>query len=426
LTILNGSSVGDAGGIYLENGSEAAIAGCIIGNSIGDGIGSTASSPTIDQCVVYGGIGSTSKGIAIGAASTAFITGCTIVGNGAEGIRITNSSYLTAERNIIAWNDNLGVSCIGGSSASFECCDLYGNTGGDGICGTDLGGNFSEDPLFCDAANADFGLDSNSPCLEGNHPSGALCGRIGAVGQSCGMLVASLDIKPGACPNPFNMRPFQEAPKNSKNKKGGVLPVALLGSAEFDAGSVDVSTLRLEGAAPLHHGVEDVSSPAEMTGECECAYGEPDGYPDLTLKFSKQEIAETVEGATNGDLVPLALTGTLYDGTPFEAVDCVLILNEREPLPAESPLAGRVILGPAAPNPFNPSTKIHYQLPAEAHVQLRIFDVAGRVVATLVSGMKTAGDHFVQWDAEYLPSGVYFCRIEAAGVTHTRKLLLVK
>ncbi|MFB3907751.1 MAG: hypothetical protein ACE15D_05030 [Candidatus Eisenbacteria bacterium] len=71
-------------------------------------------------------------------------------------------------------------------AASVQCCDSYGNSGGDGLCGIDLGGNFSADPLFCDAPNGDYTLDWASPCLPGNHPDGVDCGLIGALDAACG------------------------------------------------------------------------------------------------------------------------------------------------------------------------------------------------------------------------------------------------
>ena len=72
---------------------------------------------------------------------------------------------------------------------TFRCSNVYGNTDGDDLCGADLGGNFSEDPLFCDAEEGDYTLDGCSPCLPGNHPHGVDCGLIGALGQGCGATV---------------------------------------------------------------------------------------------------------------------------------------------------------------------------------------------------------------------------------------------
>jgi hypothetical protein len=78
------------------------------------------------------------------------------------------------------------------------------------------------------------------------------------------------------------------------------------------------------------------------------------------------------------------------------------------------------------PNPFNPSTRISYQLPAPAMVRLAVYDLLGREVALLVQGLREAGNHTLEFDARGLGTGVYLCRIEAAGMTAVRKMLLVK
>jgi hypothetical protein len=78
------------------------------------------------------------------------------------------------------------------------------------------------------------------------------------------------------------------------------------------------------------------------------------------------------------------------------------------------------------PNPFNPSTKISYELPTNTLVSLKIFDVLGREVQTLINGREVTGVHTVTFDAGNLPSGVYFYRIVAGGFVEAKKLVLVK
>ena len=78
------------------------------------------------------------------------------------------------------------------------------------------------------------------------------------------------------------------------------------------------------------------------------------------------------------------------------------------------------------PNPFNPSTVISYQVPANALVTLKIFDVLGREVEALVNERQNAGNHSVIFNAANLPSGVYFYRLEAGTYHDTKKLLLLK
>jgi len=78
------------------------------------------------------------------------------------------------------------------------------------------------------------------------------------------------------------------------------------------------------------------------------------------------------------------------------------------------------------PNPFNAQTTIRFALPAAGAVHLSIYDLTGREAAQLVNGTLNAGTHTVSFDAAGLASGVYFYRLEAAGYTETRKMVLMK
>jgi len=78
------------------------------------------------------------------------------------------------------------------------------------------------------------------------------------------------------------------------------------------------------------------------------------------------------------------------------------------------------------PNPFNPSTNIKFQLPKQVFVTVKIFDVMGREVATLVNETKQAGYHSIEFNGTDLSSGLYFYKIEAGDFTDTKKMILVK
>jgi len=82
------------------------------------------------------------------------------------------------------------------------------------------------------------------------------------------------------------------------------------------------------------------------------------------------------------------------------------------------------------PNPFNPSTTIKYDLPKQADVSVKIYNVLGQEVATLVDENQTAGYYSIQWNGSsrsgYASSGVYFCTIKAGTYNRTIKMLLVK
>ncbi|GAH42368.1 unnamed protein product, partial [marine sediment metagenome] len=139
-------------------------------------------------------------------------------------------------------------------------------------------------------------------------------------------VAVAMDIKPGSCPNPLNV------------KSQGVLPVAILGTEGFDVTQVDPAIVKLEGVAPLRWAIEDVATPSEK-----CNTFGPDGYLDLTLKFDTQEILIKLKLSTSdlvdeseivlsdledGESLMLTLTGYLYDGTPILGEDTVLIIKK--------------------------------------------------------------------------------------------------
>ncbi len=85
------------------------------------------------------------------------------------------------------------------------------------------------------------------------------------------------------------------------------------------------------------------------------------------------------------------------------------------------------------PNPFNPSTEIRYQIPVEdptrrevSHVTLKVFDLLGREMATLVNEVKQSGTHTVTWDASGFSSSVYFYRLIVGDFVETKRLVVVR
>jgi len=78
------------------------------------------------------------------------------------------------------------------------------------------------------------------------------------------------------------------------------------------------------------------------------------------------------------------------------------------------------------PNPFNPTTTIQYSIVNTQFTILNVYDVLGREISTLVKEVKRPGTYTVEWNAQGLPSGVYFYRLQAGAFVQTRKLLLLR
>ncbi len=78
------------------------------------------------------------------------------------------------------------------------------------------------------------------------------------------------------------------------------------------------------------------------------------------------------------------------------------------------------------PNPFNPSTTISYSIPEDGHVTLKVYDVLGNEVASLVDEQKQSGSFDVHFNASDLSSGVYYYQLKTGEFTSTKKLVLMK
>jgi hypothetical protein len=107
-----------------------------------------------------------------------------------------------------------------------------------------------------------------------------------------------------------------------------------------------------------------------------------------------------------------------------------ILVNDGTPSGAgESPRVAS--LGQNYPNPFNPSTTIPFTLAREGRVELRVVDVAGRVIATLLEERRAAGAHEAHWDGRdargvAVSSGVYFAQLRTDDATDRRKLVVLK
>ena len=131
----------------------------------------------------------------------------------------------------------------------------------------------------------------------------------------------ALDIHPGSCPNPFNVR------------EKGVVPVAVLGTDEFDVTQVDPTSVMLAGVAPIRWAYEDVGTPYEpfldKEGIYDCNEFGPDSFFDITLKFDARELAAAIGEVEDGEALVMRLDGNLRDdlgGNPIAGIDVVKIL----------------------------------------------------------------------------------------------------
>ena len=80
----------------------------------------------------------------------------------------------------------------------------------------------------------------------------------------------------------------------------------------------------------------------------------------------------------------------------------------------------------AYPNPFNPTTTIEFSIPQKEFVTVKVYNIAGHEITTLINDELSTGNHSIKWDGSHQPSGVYFVQIESSGFVQTKKMVLLK
>ena len=124
----------------------------------------------------------------------------------------------------------------------------------------------------------------------------------------------------------------------------------------------------------------------------------------------------------------LLISGEAYDMREVSSVtvssldDITVVLGDLQAYLAPSEFA----LSSSYPNPFNPSTSMDLSLNESGYVSVKVYNVMGQVVSTLVDGNMDAGYHTLTWNADNMPSGMYLVRVQSGSNVETQKLMLLK
>ena len=122
--------------------------------------------------------------------------------------------------------------------------------------------------------------------------------------------------------------------------------------------------------------------------------------------------------SVTGEMLDLYVDGTIDPWTNNGV--SVITLSTTPELPTAVTLNG------SYPNPFNPATTISFSIPSEMNVDVKVYDISGRMVGELMNGIQSQGLYEITWDASSQASGLYFVRLVAGTEMHTQKIMLVK
>ncbi|MCG3157227.1 MAG: hypothetical protein DKINENOH_03859 [bacterium] len=412
--IIEGNQTFDGtGGMRFEN-SSVTLRNNIVSNNLGLGTGGIlAANGSLVNCynnLVYGNIG---HGIAIRSNSNVILENNTIYGN-RIGLLFDNADS-SVIRNCILWENAFqGLPEIHNTSSPITVAFSDIKNGYDGE------GNIDADPLFVDSSNGDFLLQPGSPTIDAGDPDSSFN-----------------DFEDPNNPG-FALFPAQGTIRNDMGAYGGPnvseieinMPpsvFALINPVDRDTVSTD--TLQFVWHASTDPNPDDMVSYTIVYSEDSCLF-----KPQKIVGISDTSFAliNTLTENTRYYWSVIAhdlgrLTTASTDTFSFFVRSIITSVDNflDEMLPTKFALSQNY------PNPFNPQTTIKYQLPKASHVILKIFNILGQKMVTLIDEKKAAGYYSVKWDGTdqlgiQVPSGIYLYQLKAGDFEDVRKLTLVK
>jgi len=216
--------------------------------------------------------------------------------------------------------------------------------------------------------------------------------------------------------NPNSINLFSSLKSNKLQKK--VLPKKLASTFEiplsFDASGRSSLTFQWNGINSLPDGWKVSLLDKEMNREIDLSSSKE-------YQFSVSDVQTKLK---NGQTA----TNKLLNNTKSKNKNPRFVLSIQPKLKQarSTDLPESAKLNPNYPNPFNPTTRVSYEVNKKSKVQLTIWNMIGQKVATLVDGVVDAGTHEEIWNASNMPSGIYIARFQVEGKVFTRKMTLIK
>jgi hypothetical protein len=299
-------------------------------------------------------------------------------------------SPIEVSNNIVANTTGTGITCNGTAPALLDHNLLWNSSVADYAGCSPGAGSLAAEPLFADTSQVDYHLAVHSPAIDAGRPDPGYADPDGSRGDLG--LFGSHDF-------PMDQPVF---PKNL--------------SAQTEAGHV-----------VLRWSANPEADVAMYAVYCDSSAGFKPGLDRFVTFVASPDTTVDLGPPGPCTVYTLAAVDTAGYSSGFAAEALLQEPTDARPLPEVSLFR----LHPSAPNPFNPVTTIRFDLDRPGPVRLAVYDLAGRLVRTLVRDDREAGPHGVVWDGRDtrgrpVPSGIYLLRLQSAGRQQTGKVTVLK
>ena len=404
------------GGIFSNNSSSPILTSCTLtsnsATNYGGAMYNESNSPSITNCTFTSNSAGTGGGGLANGYSSLTLTNCTLTSNSAaNGGGLYNDWSSPTLNNCIIWEneaagngDEFSINGGGTTTLNYSC---YANATGDVYISAgalnDTNNDITSDPQFVGSSTYPYSILGISPCADaGNDSYNTQDYDIRGVGYARKLNKTSGGI------GTIDMGAYEYKLNDD------LLPVELTSFTASANGTV--VTLNWKTAAEINNYGFEIER-RTVNGE------------QLTVNSWQKIGFVKGTGTSNTPKTYSYSDATGFTGSyvyRLKQIDQDGSFKYSQSVEVSISAPEQFALAQNYPNPFNPTTNISFTLPSKGFVSLKVFDMLGREVATIVSEEMSAGSYSKQWNAANISSGIYFYRLQAGSFTETKKLVLLR